>query len=100
MMKRLMAIGIIIMGAIMLPTSTHAQAICGIGKDIVIKNLKNVHNEDLVWQGLTSGDNILEIYASPKGSWTIFIVDPKGCLYPLASGDEIITPFTPPGEPA
>ena len=51
--------------------------------------------------GLQSDRRVLELYASPNGSWTAILTLPSGKACVVASGEAwTIVPPTPAGEPA
>ena len=64
-----------------------AQAIpCG-ERGKIIDRLKKVYSEDPASIGVMSNGSIIEVYASPDGTFTVLITAPKGKTCLVASGD-------------
>jgi len=61
-------------------------------RDVVIQRLAEKYGETRQTIGLSSGDAIVELYASPStGSWTIIVTRPDGISCLLAAGDALET---------
>lgn len=69
----------------LLPSSISSQGICD-PRDFVIEKLRREHNEVLTVRGLIGEHWIMEILASPNGSFTIIKTDRNGFACHLASG--------------
>ncbi len=57
-------------------TSSPAQQTCA-ERDIIVTALAERHRERQVSQGLTADGNLLEVYASPHGTWTVIVTPPS-----------------------
>ncbi|MEO1103682.1 MAG: hypothetical protein AAFW98_08145 [Pseudomonadota bacterium] len=67
----------------------------------IIKVLSNKYKETQRSYGLQSDRRVLELYASPNGSWTAILTMPSGKSCVVASGEAWTTlPELPVGEPA
>ena len=63
-----------------------AQVLC-IPRTIIATQLARVHGEIPVARGLTLGGELLEVFASSSGSWTIVVTTPRMLSCPMASGE-------------
>ncbi|HEY5796600.1 MAG TPA: hypothetical protein VIU82_16435 [Bosea sp. (in: a-proteobacteria)] len=52
----------------------------------VIAQLNMVFGERLIGSGLADGGFVFELFASPRGSWTVFATTPQGLSCFVASG--------------
>lgn len=59
--------------------------------------LAKEHNEVPVAMALVANGSVMEVYASPEGTWTIALTDPAGVTCLLASGEgwELLPPKHP-----
>lgn len=64
-----------------------AQAARCAPRDAVLKELKKRYAEGPVGVGLTARGNLLEILASPSGSWTLIVTVPGGPTCLVNSGE-------------
>ena len=76
---------LIVLGPI--PKQAEAQLTKCLKRETVVNNLKENHNENVVSYGLTKNGVVLEIFASPGGSWTAIFSYPIGWSCAIASGD-------------
>lgn len=53
----------------------------------VLFQLENRYQEEPVHMGLASNGSVLEVLASPSGSWTIIITRPSGLSCIMAAGE-------------
>ena len=58
-------------------SSASAQNICA-KREEVVERLWNKWQEVLTANGLTNDNQLVEVFVSKKGSWTIIISDPSG----------------------
>ena len=76
------------------------QAICK-ERGEIIKILGRKFGETQQSYGLQSDRRVLELYASPSGSWTAILTLPSGKSCVVASGEAwTVLPPEPAGEPA
>lgn len=80
-------LGALIIGSSFLAPTALAQPVCGAHRTVV-ENLKKGYSETPVSMGVTSGGAILEVYASPEGTWTLVITQPSGLSCLLAAGQD------------
>jgi hypothetical protein len=67
----------------------------------IIKILSRRFNETQRSYGLQNDRRVLELYASPDGSWTALVTLPSGKSCVIAAGEAWTTvPVKPAGEPA
>ena len=71
-MKRL----VISAALLLLPLTAIAQT-CG-PREIVITTLQENYNEVRVGVAMTSDNNLVEVFASETGSWTLLVTTPNG----------------------
>jgi len=55
-------------------------------RDAIGQSLANAHDEWPSATGLASNGELLEIYASPRGTWTLVLTGPDGTSCAVASG--------------
>lgn len=65
--------------------SAMAQTLCGNHDDMVSK-LANEFSETRVGIGLSDNGRVLELFASPNGTWTILVTPPKGLTCMVETG--------------
>jgi hypothetical protein len=90
----------LIAAALALATPAAAQAICGSHKEF-LSRLAQSHDEAPIGMGLVNNGAVLEILASPKGTWTLIVTHPTtGRTCVVASGGKWeVIPRKPPGVP-
>ncbi len=66
--------------------SAQAQSICG-ERRALVANLQNTHSETPVSVGLGSNGTIIEVFASPSGTFTIILTQPNGLSCVMAAGE-------------
>lgn len=59
---------------------------CG-ARDAVLERLSDKYGEQPVSIGVTANGSLLEVLASPEGSWTIVVTVPNGPTCLVSSGD-------------
>ena len=69
-----------------------AQSACG-PREQLVKLLADQYKEDPVGMGLSQPGQILEVFASSNGSWTMVMTMPDGRACLIAAGDnwEMVT---------
>ena len=62
----------------------------------MIKNLAKKYKEVPHGMGITSGNNFMEFYVSPSGTWTALVTDVRGktCIVETGEGWESVIPGT------
>ena len=80
--------------------SASAQTTCG-SHDKMVAHIATHFSEARVSMGLTGSGHVLEVFASPKGTWTILVTRPNGRTCATASGEgwEML-PEVLPGQPS
>jgi len=78
----LAALGIFVLTA----SSADAHALCG-ERNKVVANLEKTYSETPVSMGLESNGGVIEILASPSGSFTIILTWPNGVSCVMAAGE-------------
>ncbi len=63
-----------------------AQAMCG-ERRAVVQNLEQTYSEAPVSIGLASNGAVIEVLASPSGSFTIILTRPNGLSCVMAAGE-------------
>jgi len=83
-----------ILGAIIALGSTpaSAQSSCG-PREQLVKMLADQYKEDPVGMGLAQPGQVIEVFASSNGSWTMVMTMPDGKACLIAAGDnwEMVT---------
>ena len=85
---------VIIIGTILLySTPTASQAVCGDRAEIVAR-LESAYQEKVVAVGMAGTGNVVELFLSTRGSWTLLLTQPIGISCLIAAGDnwEFIMP--------
>jgi hypothetical protein len=69
-----------------------AQSACG-PREQLVKILADQYKEDPVGMGLSQPGQVLEVFASSNGSWTMVMTMPDGKACMIAAGDnwEMVT---------
>ena len=63
--------------------------------------LRDKHHEARVIAALSDRGGVLEVWASPTGTWTALVTRPDGLSCPVDAGQAItVTPAEPAGDPA
>lgn len=83
-----MIIGIFafILTALQFIQPAHSQVMCA-ERSTVVKNLEKTYSEAPVSIGLASNGSVIEILASPSGSFTIILTQPNGMSCVMAAGE-------------
>ena len=63
-----------------------AAAVCG-EREMMTQRLAQQYQEHSDSMGLTADGNLLEVYSSDDGTWTVLLVNPKGVACVLAAGE-------------
>ncbi|MFL4994461.1 MAG: hypothetical protein ACJ8DV_24665 [Microvirga sp.] len=73
-------------------TPASAQSSCG-PREQLVKMLADQYKEDPVGMGLAQPGQVIEVFASTNGSWTMVMTMPDGKACLIAAGDnwEIVT---------
>ncbi len=66
-------------------SSAQVQALCD-ERDAIVASLENIFSEAPVSMGLGSNGAIIEIFASPSGTFTIVLTRPNGLTCVMAAG--------------
>ncbi|MBA2689387.1 MAG: hypothetical protein H0U63_01125 [Burkholderiales bacterium] len=69
----------IALALVLLSGSAHAAAVCG-DRDLAIKSLAERYQEQTVATAISNGGNLVELFASPAGSWTMLVTSPGSNL--------------------
>jgi hypothetical protein len=80
------AVGILLVMVITYGFPAGAQSVCGRRADIV-KRLNTGFEEQRRAAGLAADGNLVEVFASKSGSWTIIFTRPGGLTCLVAVGD-------------
>ncbi len=87
MVRYLTAIlGALLIGSGAFSSSAQAQVFCG-ERGAVVTSLEKTYSETLVSMGLASNGVIIEILASPSGTFTIILTRPNGLSCVMATGE-------------
>jgi hypothetical protein len=65
--------------------SAAAQMACG-SHDKIVDTLDRSYKETLTNFGIAGQRNLLEVFASEKGTWTIIVTTPEGMTCIMAAG--------------
>lgn len=90
------------LGALAAAAPAQAETRCG-PRDAVLKMLAERYDETRRGMGLAGQTQVLEVYASKDGTWTVLVTDPEGrsCLVASGQGWEDLRDALPPeGQPA
>ena len=68
-------------------TAAAAQAPQCAAREAVLERLSSTYQEEPVSVGVTATGSLLEVLASPEGSWTIIITAPGGPTCLVSSGE-------------
>ncbi len=87
MVRYLTAIlGALLIGWGAISSSAQAQTMCG-ERSAVVATLEKTYSETPVSMGLASNGAIIEIFASPTGTFTIILTRPNGLTCVMAAGE-------------
>ena len=87
MVRYLTAIlGALLIGWGAFPSSAQAQMFCG-ERGAIVASLEKTYSEAPVSMGLGSNGAIIEILASPSGTFTIILTRPNGLSCVMAAGE-------------
>ncbi len=87
MVRYLTAIlGALLIGWGAFSSSAQAQAMCG-ERDALVASLEKTFSEAPVSMGLGSNGAMIEVFASPSGSFTIILTRPNGLTCVMAVGE-------------
>ena len=78
---------VLIIGSSLFAPAASAQPVCG-SHGTVSDKLKESYAEAPVSMGVTLGGGVIEVYASPKGTWTLVITQPNGVSCLIAAGQD------------
>lgn len=78
---------ILIAGSFAHPPAAMAQPVCGSHQSIA-ENLEKFYSEAPVSMGITSGGGVIEVFSSPKGTWTLVNTQPNGTSCLIAAGQD------------
>lgn len=70
---------------------------CG-ARQTIVDGLAATYMEKRVGMGLTGAGQLLEIFVSPTGTWTIVVTVPSGQACIVAGGDAWMPEPKPPGQ--
>lgn len=65
-----------------------ANAQVGFTREEAVKQLQKTHNEVPTSRGIASNGGMMEVFVSPKGTWTIIITMPNGVMYVVGAGTD------------
>ena len=73
-------LAILLLGAVAAPAQ--AQTACAV-RDFIARSLAATHEEVPVGQGLTAGGDLIEVFASTEGTWTVVVTQPSklSCIH-------------------
>lgn len=73
------------------PAFAQAQMMCG-ERDKIAAAVKRSHSEEPVARGIASNGSVIEVFASPGGTFTIIMDNPGGlaCLMTMGEAWEIL----------
>ena len=87
MVRYLTAIfGALLIGLGAFSSSAQAQTMCG-EHSTVVASLEKTYSETPVSIGLASNGAVIEVLASPSGSFTIILTQPNGVACVMAAGE-------------
>ncbi len=78
---------LVTLSCLIAPTALAQQPVCGSHKTVA-DTLKKRYAETPVSMGVTVGGAVVEIYASPEGTWTLLITQPNGVTCLIAAGKD------------
>ncbi len=78
---------VLTLAAILFAPAAAAKPVCG-SHQSVSEKLKKSYTEAPISMGVTSAGAIVEVFASPKGSWTLVVTRPNGMSCLIAAGQD------------
>ncbi|MFQ5619931.1 MAG: hypothetical protein ACE5FR_13265 [Rhodospirillales bacterium] len=78
--------GALLIGWSAFSSPAQAQTVCG-ERRAVVANLEKTYSEAPVSIGLASNGSVIEVLASPSGSFTIILTQPNGLSCVMAAGE-------------
>jgi len=78
---------LVIAGSSVIAPAALAQPVCG-SRQSISESLKKSYTEAPISMGLTSGGGVIEVFSSPKGTWTLVITQPNGMSCLIAAGQD------------
>jgi hypothetical protein len=78
--------GALLIGWSAISSPAQAQAMCG-ERGVVVANLEKTYSEAPVSIGLASNGSVIEVLASPSGTFTIILTQPNGLSCVMAAGE-------------
>jgi hypothetical protein len=86
LMSFLIALGVTMLITLFWPAPAYPQSLpCG-NRDDFIKTLADKYNETSRAMGIANRINVVEIFVSAKGTWTIMVTQPTGLTCIIAAG--------------
>ena len=81
-------IGALVVGSFLfLSSKALAQAVCGAHAKVK-DNLRETYAEAPVSVGVTTSGAVIEVFASPQGTWTLVLTQPNGLSCLIAAGQD------------
>jgi len=84
-----------------LPFTASAQLMCG-PRAPLVETLASQYQERQAYLGLTKEAQVMEIWVSEIGTWTLLVTLPSGvtCLTASGNGFDVVPPTAEPGDPS
>ncbi len=100
-MRRLITTGLLLAAATLFTAEADAAARCG-DRNTVVAYLEETWGETQRAFGIAGGRQLVELFASESGSWTILLTSARGstCLMAAGRGFQAVEPATLEGDPA
>ena len=92
--KGFLAVVIVPVAATVLAASAAAEPEC-VPRHELVRKLDAQFSEAQTAIGLASSGAVVELFASPDGSWTLIATQPTGESCPIAAGEEWFEPASP-----
>jgi len=80
------ALGVLLVGWGAVPATAQTELLCG-ERAKVVAGLEKGYEETPTSMGLASNGAVVEVLASPKGTFTIILTQPNGLSCLMAAGD-------------
>ena len=89
-----LALGSLSLAMLSQPAGAQPQRLCG-GRAAILERLDKSYDEKAQAIGLSADGGVVEIFASPSGSWTVLITYPNRptCLVMAGQGFENLAPL-------
>lgn len=81
------ALGVLLVGLGAVPATAQAEMLCG-ERAKVVAGLEKGYEETPTSMGLASNGAVVEVLASPSGTFTIIITQPNGLTCLMAAGED------------